>query len=201
MKKQISAFLAVAFVASSSFAQNTSTAKMPQDDSISSKGFRISLVRPNLDAKMKVKYESFSFDGSQKIDSTMGLAVGYASLPIQELGWTTNLALMEAKNESSANLARVDGNLGYAFNKYVNLKGGLNVAKFTSGSGVKELNAGFGFQASVGVQLTKNFGLDVGYTEMNTAGKTPITSNGQEIGKADYDLKMSGLEVGINGTF
>lgn len=203
MKKQITAFLAIALVASCSFAQNTSTEKMPQDDSISSKGFRISLVRPNLDTKMKIKWEKFSFEGSPKIDSTTGLSVGYASLPIQELGWTSNLALMEAKTESSANLARIDGNLGYAFNKYVNLKGGLNVVKFTTGSGVKELNPGVGFQASVGVQVTRNLGFDVGYTEMNTAGKSPVTStsSGQEIGKANYDLKMYGLEFGINGTF
>ncbi len=202
MKLKITVFLAMALVASSSFAQNTSTAKMPEDDSVSSKGFRVSLVRPNLDAKMKVNYQgTHFFDGSTKIDNTMGLAVGYASLPVQELGWTTNLALMEAKSESTANLARLDGNLGYALNKYVNLKGGLNVIKFTSGNGVKDMNPGLGLQASVGVQITRNFGLDLGYTEMNTSGKSTVTSNGQAIGKADVDLKFSGFEIGLNGTF
>lgn len=201
MKTKLTVFLAMALVASTSFAQNSSTAKMPQDDGISSQGIRVSIVKPTLDMKATVKYQGYSFDGTGKPDSALGIAVGYAKLPVQELGFTTNLALMEAKSESSVNIARVDGNLGYAFNKYVNLKGGLNVIKFTSGDGLKDLNPGFGYQASAGFQLNKTVGLDVGYTESNTSGKTPVTSKGQEIGKANIDVKMSGLEVGLNATF
>jgi hypothetical protein len=201
MKNQVTAFFVTALIASMSLAQNSSTAKMSDDDGVSSKGIRISLVRPTLDMKATVKYQGYSFDGAGKPDSALGLAVGYASLPVQELGWTTNAALIETKDESSANIARVDGNLGYAFNKYVNLKGGLNVMKFTSSNGVKDLNAGFGFQASLGFQLNKNVGLDFGYSELNTSGKTPVTSNGQEIGKADIEVKMTGLEVALTATF
>ena len=156
MKNQITAFLAMALLTSMSFAQNASTLKLPADDGFSSKGLRISLVKPTLDSKIKLKYEGLSFDGTGKPDSALGLAVGYASLPVQELGWTANVAYIEAKAESTANIARIDGNLGYAFNKYVHLKGGLNAMKFTSGNGVKDLNAGLGFQASLGLQLNRN---------------------------------------------
>ncbi len=127
--------------------------------------------------------------------------MGYANLPIQELGFTTNLALIEMKSESSANIARIDGNLGYAFNNYVNLKGGLNIMKYYTGEGLKNLNPGFGYQASLGFQLNKTVGFDIGYTEQNTSGKVPVTMNGEEIGKADVDLKLSGLEFGLNATF
>ena len=58
-----------------------------------------------------------------------------------------------------------------------------------------------GLQANVGVQITRNFSLEVGYTEMNTSGKTPVTVNGQEVGKADLDAKLSGAEIGLTGTF
>lgn len=201
MKTKIVTVLAVVLLTSTSFAQNTSTAKLPVDDGIASQGIRISIVKPTLDMKATVKYQGSSFDGTGKPDSALGIAVGYAKLPVQEFGFTTNLALIEAKSESSANIARVDGNLGYAFNKYVNLKGGLNAMKFTSGNGVKDLDVGFGYQASLGFQLNKNAGLDIGYSESNISGKTPVTSNGQEIGKANIDVKMSGLEVGLNATF
>ena len=202
MKTNIIGFLVIAILASTSFAQNKSTTQMQQDEGISSKGLRVSIVRPNLDGKAKANYNGLSLDVSEKIDETLGIAIGYANLPVEEMGWTTNAAIMESKNNgTSANIARIDGSLAYAFNKYVNLKGGLNIIKFTSGKGVKDLNPGLGFQASAGLQITRNFGLDLGYVEMNASGKAPITYNGQEIGKADSDIKLTGFEIALNGTF
>lgn len=202
MKTKIAAFVVMALVTTNSFAENSLTATVANDESISSQGFRVSILKPTLDTKTTNKYQNFSFDGTSKPDSAIGLSVGYAKLPVQELGFTTNLALIEAKFERSANIARLDGNLGYAFNKFVNLKGGLNVMKFTSGGEViEDLNPGFGYQASLGFQLNQNVGLDVGFTEQNTSGTSPITVNGQQIGKADVDVKMSGLEIGLNATF
>jgi len=56
--------------------------------------------------------------------------------------------LIEAKADGPSTIVRVDGNLGYAFNQYASLKGGLNVMKFTSGDGSQTLNPGFGLQTS-----------------------------------------------------
>lgn len=196
----IKSFFLTVILSTSAFAQNTSTTQLP-DDGISSKGIRVSIVKPNLDVSVKANYSGNSFSGSREIDETLGAAIGYASLPVAQLGYTANLAIMEAKTTSSANLVRIDGNIGYAFNNFVNLKGGLNVMKFTSGNGFEDFNAGLGFQASLGVQITKNFGIDIGTTEMNTSGKSAVTSNGVEIGKADTDVKLKGFEVGLNATF
>ncbi len=201
MTKQIIGLVSIALLTSASYGQNTTTAGIPSTIDNSSTGFRISLTKPVLDAKVKVKFSGFNFDDNIKMDSTNGFAIGYANLPIEELGWTTNLGFMETKKETSANIIRVDGNLAYTFNQYINLKGGLNIAKFTSGAGVKELNEGVGLQTSIGLQMTKNIGVDIGYTQMNMAGKTPVTSNGVEVGKADYEIKLSGIEIGLNGTF
>ncbi len=160
--------------------------------------------------KASLKYKGYAFpDSTAKFDSVFGVAVGYASLPVQELGFTTNLAYMEARKDRSANIARADGNLGYAFNNNVNLKGGLNILKFTSGTDLKDLNSGIGFQGSLGFQLNKTVGFDIGYSESNLSGTLPITStftsNGKviskEVGKGDVDVKLSGLEVGLNATF
>jgi len=49
--------------------------------------------------------------------------------------------------------------------------------------------------------LNKNVGLEVGYSELNTSGKSPITIYGQEAENVDVELKMSGLEVALTGTF
>lgn len=201
MKKHIIRLLAIALFTSASYGQNTTTAEIPSKVDTSSSGFRISLTKPVLDAKVKFKFQGFNIDDNIKMDSTNGFAIGYANLPIEELGWTTNLGFMETKKDSSANIIRVDGNLAYTFSEYINLKGGLNIAKFTSGAGVKELNEGVGLQTSIGLQITKNVGIDIGYTQMNMAGKTPVTSNGVEVGKGDYEIKLSGLEIGLNGTF
>jgi hypothetical protein len=203
MKNKIGMAFIVALVASTGMAQNTSKTKAVADDSVSSRGFRVSFLKPTLDTKMTGKFMGQTAEGTSKPDSALGIAIGYASLPVQELGYTTNLALIEAKSGSSANIARIDGNLGYAFNPYVNLKGGLNAMKFTSGNGLKDLDAGFGYQASLGFQLNKNAGIDIGYSELNTSGRVPVTlmSTGEEIGKAKIDYKMTGLEIGLNATF
>lgn len=127
------------------------------------------------------------------MDSALGLSLGYASLPVQELGWTSNFTYMDIKNEGTTTGAvRADGNLAYAFNKTANIKGGLNLSKLTSGSNSNKLNPALGFQSGLGVQLTKNFGLDVGYTEMNQSGS---------IDGVSVDLKEKGMEIGVNGTF
>jgi hypothetical protein len=192
MNTKIVAILTMAFLTSTTYAQNASTAKMPIDDGMSSIGFRISLVKPMLDADIKASYKGNSFGNKEKLDETLGLSVGYARLPIQELGWTANAAFMEIKSEgTTTGLARIDGNLAYAFTSIVNIKGGLNLAKLTSGGG-SNYSAGLGIQGSVGIQLSKNFGIDLGYTQMNQSGST----NG-----ANVALKEAGMEIGLNGTF
>jgi hypothetical protein len=192
MKNQIAAFLATALVASMSFAQNTSSAQMPAPDYNSSKGFRVSIVKPMLEAKVKASGHGQSASDSGKLDEAIGFAVGYANLPVQALGWTANLTHLDVKNEgSSTTMLRVDGNAAYAFTDLVNVKGGLNLSKFTS-SGGDDFSPAIGMQASVGFQVTKNFGIDLGYTQMNQKAEQQ---------GFDIDLTVSGLEIGLNGTF
>ncbi len=192
MKNQVTAFLVTALVASMSFAQNTSTAKM-SDDGIASKGVRISVLKPVLEAEIKASYKGQSFGTKEKLDDALGFSVGYASLPVQELGWTANLAYMDVKNEgTSTGMMRADGNLAYAFTSILNVKGGLNLSKFTSGTNNEKLNPAIGFQGGLGVQVSKNFGLDIGYTQMNQSGS---------LDGVNVDIKESGLEIGLNGTF
>lgn len=192
MKNQIAAFLATALVASMALAQNTSTATMPSANSGAAQGIRVSLVKSMLDAEVKASVGGNSISVKDTLDEAHGLAVGYASLPVQAIGWTANVTYIEVKNDgSNGNVIRADGNAAYAISSLVNFKGGLNLSKMT-GSGTEDFKPAIGMQASVGLQFTKNFGLDLGYTQMNqTADQDGV----------DVKFKMSGFEVGVNGTF
>jgi hypothetical protein len=192
MKKQIAAFVATALVASMSFAQSTSTANMPIPESDSVHGFRVSLLRPVLEVEIKAKFASGSDSSKGKIDDSLGFALGYASLPVQSLGWTANLAYLSLKNDGEeAPMLRADANVAYAFTSLVNVKGGLNLSQFTKEES-NDFKPAIGLQANVGFQVTKNFGIDLGYTQMNQTA---------DVSGATIELKESGFEVGVNGTF
>lgn len=193
MKKQISMVLVTALLASTSFGQS-STAQAPvAEDGISSKGFRVALVKPMLSADITASRQGRSGSASGTLDSALGFSLGYASLPVQELGWTSNLTYMDIKDEGgTAGAVRLDGNLAYAFTPIANFKCGLNFSKLTSGTTFSSLNPGIGFQGGLGIQITKNFGFDVGYTEMNQSGS---------IDGIQFDVKEKGMEIGVNGTF
>lgn len=195
MKKQVILMSLACVLASISFAQNSSTLKRDDlsDDQTSSQGVRVGVVKSMLKSEIAARYQGFSGSSSENIDSTTGVSLGYAKLPVQALGFTSNLTYLDFRdNGDPAGALRADGNLAFAFTKFLNAKGGINVSKFTSGKGLTDLNAGIGFQAGLGVQMTKNIGLDVGYTEMNQSG----TFQG-----IDLSTKQKGMEIGLTGTF
>ena len=177
--------------------QSTSSTKISTttvDTSNTVNGIRVELLVPMLEFKLSAMGRSFR----ESIDSTYGLGIGYAYLPIQDLGFTTRLSYLNAQeNDDSVGIARLEGNLGTSLNQVVNLKGGLNMSKIvaTSGGDISDYEMGFGFQASLGLQINKNFGLDLGYTQMNqTLGKSSTRS-------IDVDIELSGPEISLNGTF
>ncbi len=201
---KIKSFVISALLSTGAMAQNTSTTRF-YENHVSSQGIRLSFVKPTLESSTKAYLDGNYFGSSTTdMDAAQGVAIGYVNLPIQQVGYTSNLAVMEVKRGSSATLVRLDGNIGYALNNFINLKGGLNLMKFTSGGDLKDLNAGLGYQASLGFQLNRNIGLDIGMTEMNVAGKLPVTYEGVEFfetREADVDYKLKGIEVGLNATF
>lgn len=190
--KKITSFLALILLASTSFAQNTSTSTIGRNES-SSQGLRLSLLKPSLSADFKASREGRSLSTSEAISDSLGFGIGYASLPIQQLGWTSNLGYIEMKNNGvSVAVMRLDGNMAFAFNSIVNAKGGLNISKITKGDTDNKFAPAIGLQAGLGFQATKNFGIDIGYTQMNQ------TAN---LDGVNVELKLSGLEIGVNATF
>ena len=195
MKFQGFGLLMVTFLTTIAMAQNESTTTFSNEGSISARGLRLGIVKSILDMNIKGSKNGSSASNQDKLDDSLGLSLGYVNLPVQQLGWTSNLTYLNIKEEgSNANLMRVDGNLAYAFTNTLNLKGGLNLAKFTSTDGgwAQNMDAAIGFQASLGVQITENFGLDVGFTQMNQSGS---------LGDISVNLRESGTELGLTATF
>lgn len=191
--------IAIALLTATSFAQNTSTTTTPANEGTASQGIRLSVFKPMLE--MKTTYSDLNiFNNSQRLDNTYGIAFGYAKLPVQEIGFTANIAFIGSNPVFAATFGRIDGNIGYAFNKHINLKGGLNTMKFIGRSEI-ESKPGLGYQAGLGFQISKNAGLDIGYSEMNFSDKSPITIFDQKLGTINSDVKLTGLEVGLNATF
>lgn len=182
-------------------AQNpvSSTPKPMLQETAPTRTFRVGLVRPLLDARVESSSKYGSGTSTTSLSSTTGVSLGYASLPVRSLGWTTSAAFMEiVENSASAQLARADGNLAYAFNPVVSLKGGLNLSKFTKTEPLTKLDPNVGGQLGLGLQLGRSFAVDVGYTVMRQAG-TLSFNGGADTVKVDYQLQ--GLEIGLNGTF
>ena len=165
----------------------------PQDDSISSSGVRVTLMSPFLKAKFKTNYYGQDYSSDETLDSSYGFSVGYTNLPIYRLGWTADFAYLNIQSDgTTVGAMRIDANLGTSFSKRVNIKGGLNVSKLVFAYGVGDYNPGIGGQASIGFQLSRNFGIDLGYLYMAQSAN----SNGVRI-----DLSEAGPEVDLTGTF
>lgn len=193
-------------LSSTVWAEQALMAQMQRQVKSGTQGMRISVFKPMLDLKTTVKFFGTNSEYTDKLESAWGASIGYANLPVQELGWTMNLGMMQVKENAEdepINVGRVDLNLGIAFNQYLNFKVGANAAKITKGSKEGEkLDPRVGFQANIGLQLNENIGFDFGYTQMNVGGQLDIPDqSGASIGKADAQISLSGLEAALTATF
>ena len=152
---RIASVLAISLFAVTVFGQELSTSKTSYaDDDVSSKGFRVSIVKPMLSGTLSLSDGENSASASSNIKDALGISVGYANLPIQELGWSANLTHIGITQDSKTmDILRVDGNLAYAFSEIVNIKGGFNLSTITSATNEVNVTPALGYQASVGLQL------------------------------------------------
>ena len=196
--------LLAATIVASSFAQaatsNTVSTQAPKNiwaNETSSEGFRVAVTKPMVDFKLKAGGAS---SAGYKMNEAVGVSLGYANLPVEQLGWTADVAYingLKLKDTDSSdsvtwNAARISGNLGYAFTEMFNVKGGVNLTKMVSGPSSSSFSPSVGFQLGAGVQFTNNFGLDLNYLQMNQT----FSVSGLSI-----DAVMTGYEIALHGTF
>lgn len=206
MKTLLIAVLSVFTV--SAFGQSISTQLETDAPAVkASTGVRVSIIKPMFEQR----YSSFfpQTGGTKKRtlgseQDSFGLAIGWADIPVRELGWSMNLAYIDLgdgdKNQKTEGgleveadgLARADFNFAYGFTSKFTGRIGANVAKFTQGEVGRELAAGLGAQGSLGFQLTKELGIEAGYSAMTVGGNN---KGGRRTGT------ISGAEVALTGTF
>lgn len=158
-------------------------------------GLRVSLIQQTTDLEMNVRNGDLSNSNKASAVRTFGASIGYAYLPVQTMGFTSNFAFLQlqAGGNRHFEMARLDMNAAYAFRSDFYVKGGINGAKFTN-TFLADVNAATGFQIGLGVQPSRQFGIDISYVQMNQSGKFNWSP-------ATVDLKEVGPEISITGTF
>lgn len=165
-------------------------------------GLRLSISKPTLDmTSSRLEYNYYTgmteyqkADGG-RTDAALVLTAGYADFPQNQAGWSANVSYIQ-QEPSYFSMWRVDGNIGIGFANYFILKGGLNLSGFNDPV-MTGLNAGIGYQGGVGIQITENFGVDIGFVQMMQTRRSDAL---RQIGSFD-SVKQAGTEIGIHATF
>lgn len=199
MKKQISAFIILMSLSSIAYTQvqTISTEAPAVDAAPKTEGLRVSVFKTSLSTEAKAYGGQMnSNSSSDKTAGALGLSFGYGNMPIQELGYSSNLSFLNLSADGySAAALRLDANgtySDYLFTRLINFKGGLNVSKFMSGEFLKDQEPSVGGQVSVGVNVYKDMAIDLGYTIMRQE---------KNINGVNVETQQSGLEIGLNSTF
>lgn len=146
MKLIIVCFLLLVLDLTHSQAQNTSSTPKANRDIPTTHGFRVALIANSLESQLTSKDVVIEGDGKTKLDASPGFAIGYASLPAQQIGWTDNLAYLDLNTDKNyVGLLRADGNIAYSLNEVFNIKGGFNLSKYT-GKIIQQLDPAIGFE-------------------------------------------------------
>lgn len=169
------------------------------DTGYASRGPRLSVTKPFL------KFESTREESNRKISTSsnpsdsVGLSLGYTSMPIRRTGWGLELSGQTSSQTSGPNSdkretsMRLAGNLYHAFNSALYVKSGANfshwIGEIKVGDQKTTTQPGLGFQAGGGFQITRQVGLDIAYVWLN-----------QKHGLGG-ELFQEGIELSVTGTF
>jgi hypothetical protein len=180
---------------SNSTSKTTIKKKDYQIRDVNYKGLRVGLIRPFVDFRASVAQNDREGHLRSAIDQTTGVSVGYAFLPAHRIGFTTNFAWMELEDDGDTmNLMRQDANIAYSVIPMLNVKGGVNLSLVTAHpvERYEHLYPMPGAQASVGMNITRDIAVDLGWVYMMQK---------RRLDGADVEFRQAGLEFGVNGTF
>jgi hypothetical protein len=188
LKSLLSAALLISGVAFAQTAEQTSTAELSLDSYIvpshQPEHYRLGLIIPNLRETTK------SYMGGSQSNTMDRAAIGVSfsktNMPLNDFGWTAGAALMQIDSQGylvdeggdgvpyymysakpTENIARIEGNMAYAFHPKLHAKGGFN---FIRGLQATSSRRRFvpGTQISIGYQASNLIGVDIGYVQMNS---------------------------------
>ena len=170
------------------------------EPTFSAKGIRVSLIKSFLDLDMEAKAGGVTKKGEGEVEGEMGLSVGYAFLPIQKIGFIGDLAVISVHGDGDSTdrteVVRFAGSAAYAFNSNVHIFGGANYSTVTEDED-DIVSPSVGLQLGVGVQATKNLGVNAGYILM----RQDVDYINTSLQRVDGTISWSGPELAIHGTF
>lgn len=183
-----------------------STESKAETKVMASKGIRVSLFKPFLKTRVKVRAEGFGVtvkDSTDraKVDSIAGIGVGYAYIPVRNIGIDAlfsfiNMDEIGGEDSDGLNMLRLEGSATYAFTNQFHVKGGLNLSHLIGDSDASDIDTGAGLQVGVGYQINKQFGIDLKYALMRQV--ETVTNSGVEV---EAEVETTGIEIGLNATF
>lgn len=162
-----------------------------------SSGFRVGVVATKLDfTSERSENGVIGSDVRERgeLGNGYGVSVGYAELPVKQLGYTLGVTVTEVDMKDTPKnltIGRAEANLALAFSPRAYAKAGLNVSKFLNKDG-RDVNADIGTQFGIGVNAVANVGVELNYV---------TTKQQDQFGPERLALDEQGLEVGVTATF
>ena len=127
-------------------------------------------------------------------------ALGYHSFEIQEFALTVEndqgIGKTYLYDDFEYRASRAQGNIAYTFTSEIHSFLGLNFLDIITGELGDVFGVGVGAQIGMGYHFDPRMGVSLAYTYMRSSADVEQDSN-----RGTLDLEMSGLELGLYGTF
>jgi hypothetical protein len=150
------------------------------------------VTRTNVDSVgVRLEYRTSGFSGSEEVFGRgaaqfRGFALGFVDIQQNKYSSMFHFIYSQAQ-DSALQMMRAEYNLTYGFRHQFYGFGGFNLSKFTTE--LTELEVRPGLQLGLGVQFTKNYGLQFSYNNMNF--DSPYTGG----------ASFGGIEAAVHATF
>ena len=190
---------------------NYTASKQGVEASAAVRGLRLAVLVPmTREIKRWVRNDDFNLEGTSNFQTKdhVGVSVGYVNLKPKSLAVSSHLSYRSFKvlaYDESVDMSQIslDGNIGYAFNRILSLRGGLNVSRMSSGDGRLQFTTfspGVGAQAILGLQFSDRWGADLTYVQSKSNYRFEQEQRTGPV-KARGHWEQQGLEVSLTSTF
>ncbi len=141
-------------------------------------------------AKLKAKAGGATFTGSDSdFSHQFGLGVGWANHNFQSLGFKGGLNYDNFNGEDESFAAmNLEVNATVMVNQNFIPYAGANINKYVKGEGLKDMNAGLGYQLGVTGQIANQLSYQAAWQTIN---------NDDSVDGISLDLRVSTIQVGL----
>ena len=146
-------------------------------------GFRVGIAQGTLEANAKARNKNgLNTSQNESSNTKIQLHAGYEQINTKTLGYSVfgvyqDMAIDNNIHNGDLRNMRIQANATYGITKQAYSYGGLNYGKWYGSEEVEaNIDAGFGFQAGIGINLHKRAALEIEYTSLINEGKIAGTN-------------------------